>query len=50
MHYRLATENDAEVLLAIYSQYIETAITFECQLPSVEEFRQRIHDVLLFYP
>ena len=25
MHYRLATENDAEVLLAIYSQYIEDA-------------------------
>ena len=50
MQYRLAPENDAAVRLALYSQYIETAITFECQLPSVEEFRQRIHDVLLFYP
>lgn len=50
MLFRLATEKDAEALLAIYSQYIETPITFECELPTVEEFRQRIRDVLAFYP
>ena len=50
MRYRLATEADAEVLLTIYGQYIETEITFEYRLPSLDEFRKRIRDILLFYP
>lgn len=50
MRYRLATEADAEALLAIYGQYIETAITFECRLPSIDEFRKQIRNILLFYP
>lgn len=50
MRYRLATEADAEVLLTIYGQYIETEISFEYRLPSLDEFRKRIRDILLFYP
>ena len=37
---RVATEADAEEILAIYAKYIEqTAITFEYVVPSIEEFR-----------
>lgn len=44
---RIATENDAEELLNIYAPYVEkTAITFEYEVPSVEEFRTRIRNIL----
>lgn len=42
---------DAEALLSIYAPYVrETAITFEYEVPSVEEFRGRIAAVLKRYP
>ena len=48
---RIATENDAEELLNIYVPYVEkTAITFEYEVPSVEEFRIRIRNILKKYP
>lgn len=48
---RIATEADAEKILAIYAPYIEhTAITFEYEVPSVEEFRGRIRNTLKRYP
>lgn len=48
---RVATEDDAERLLAIYAPYIEhTAITFEYEVPSVEEFKGRIRNTLKRYP
>ena len=48
---RVATEGDAESLLAIYAPYVtETAITFEYEIPSVEEFRSRINNTLQKYP
>lgn len=48
---RIATEQDAEKLLAIYGYYVEnTAITFEYEVPSVEEFRRRIRQTLSKYP
>ena len=48
---RDAVPEDAEVLLAIYAPYIrETAITFEYDVPSVEEFRKRIRDISEKYP
>ena len=48
---RTATENDAEALLGIYAHYVEhTAITFEYEVPSVEEFRGRIRRTLIRYP
>ncbi|MBO5589329.1 MAG: GNAT family N-acetyltransferase [Anaerovibrio sp.] len=48
---RSATVNDAERLLEIYSYYVtDTAISWEYDVPSVEEFRGRIEDVLKKYP
>jgi len=48
---RTATPGDAEALVAIYDYYVkETAITFEYETPSVEEFRGRIEKVLKKYP
>lgn len=48
---RIATVNDAEELLNIYTPYVEqTAITFEYDVPSIEEFTERIKTVLEKYP
>ena len=57
---RPATPDDAEALLSIYAPYVEqTAITFEYEVPSteefarritVEEFRDRIVHTLKLYP
>lgn len=48
---RTASPADAEALLRIYSYYVErTAITFEYEVPSPEEFRSRIRHTLEKYP
>jgi phosphinothricin acetyltransferase len=48
---RLATVDDASELLNIYSYYVEnTAISFECAVPSVEEFQERIANTLKRFP
>ena len=47
---RFASCNDAGKLLDIYSKYIDTPITFEYTLPSTEEFRERISNIISFYP
>ena len=48
---RKATEKDAESLVKIYAPYVEkTAITFEYEVPSVAEFRERIRNTLKKYP
>lgn len=47
---RLATTKDSDALLRIYSQYIDTAITFECILPTGEEFAERIDCIIKDYP
>ena len=48
---RVASPEDAEKLLAIYAPYVEhTAITFEYEVPSLLEFRERICHVLEKYP
>ena len=48
---RVATEADAEEILAIYAKYIEqTAITFEYVVPSIKEFRGRIRHTLERFP
>ena len=50
-HVRIAGGEDAEKLLAIYAPYVEnTAITFEYEVPSIEEFRERIEHTLSRYP
>ena len=48
---RLAESADAQALLDIYRYYVEnTAITFECEVPSLAEFRQRIENISSRYP
>ncbi len=48
---RLATVEDAPKLLEIYRYYVEsTAITYEYDVPSLEEFEKRIENVLKNFP
>lgn len=48
---RVATVQDAQALLAIYAPYVkQTAITFEYEVPSADEFASRIARVLQRYP
>ena len=51
MRIRSAVPEDAEALLEIYRPYVlHTAVTFEYEVPSVEEFRERISGVQTRYP
>lgn len=48
---RMATIEDAEEIRSIYEPYVKnTAISFEYEVPSAEEFRQRIGRTLQKYP
>jgi len=48
---RTAAAADAEAILAVYAPYIQkTAITFEYEVPSPEEFRARITNILKGHP
>lgn len=48
---RSATVKDAEALLNIYAYYVKnTAITFEYDVPTLEEFQKRITNTLKKYP
>lgn len=49
--FRFATAQDAQAILDIYRPYVEqTAITFECTLPTLEEFARRIEGIIEEYP
>ncbi len=50
MKIRLATPKDSSSLLKIYSEYINTPITFECTLPCTAAFSERIREITSFYP
>lgn len=50
MNIRFATTADSAQLLHIYAQYIGTPITFECRLPSEQEFAERIANITENYP
>lgn len=51
MKIRVATAEDAKSIQSIYAPYVEkTAVTFEYDVPSVDEFRQRIANTLKEYP
>lgn len=50
MRIRFATEEDAKKLLQIYEPYLDTPVTFEYTLPTVEEFRERIRTITACYP
>lgn len=47
---RLAAIADAPAILEIYAQYMDTPITFETELPSLEEFEERIRAITAEYP
>ncbi len=48
---RMAVAEDIPNLLEIYAPYVKnTAVTFEYDVPSVEEFTQRMNSVLKKYP
>ena len=48
--FRIADINDTDNILNIYSQYINSSITFEYCIPALDEFRNRIKNILEFYP
>ena len=50
MLFRLANSSDAQALLNIYGQYIDTPITFECVLTNLEAFKERIASIQDCYP
>lgn len=51
LNIRTASEKDAAGLLEIYRPYVEhTAITFEYDVPTIEEFAKRITHTLKQYP
>lgn len=48
---RKATVGDAKTLLEIYAPYVlHTAITFEYEVPSIDEFRKRIENTSSRFP
>lgn len=48
---RPAKFSDAKAIQSIYAPYVEkTAITFEYEVPSVQEFENRINKTLENYP
>ena len=47
---RLARPGDVDALLAIYSPYLSTTVTFEYVVPRREEFARRIADVQARFP
>jgi L-amino acid N-acyltransferase YncA len=48
---RLATKDDCASILEIYAPYItNTVITFEYQIPTIDEFRERMIKVQSSYP
>lgn len=51
VNFRFATAEDASKILEIYKYYIEnTTITFEYDVPTFVEFKERIKNTLLEYP
>lgn len=49
--FRLAQLSDAEDLLKIYAPYVKnTDITYEYEVPSIDEFKQRMENVLSKFP
>ncbi len=51
MTIRKATTDDVRQLLDIYAPYVEqTAITFECDVPTIDDFANRIATISKDYP
>ena len=48
---RMASENDVEEILRIYAPYVKnTIITFEYEVPTINEFKDRIRKISKDYP
>lgn len=48
---RFAKMEDAEELLALYTPYVtDTVITFEYEVPSLDEFKDRMRQTMKKYP
>lgn len=47
---RFAGISDSAEILKIYEQYMDTAITFEYELPTIEEFTDRVRTISAEYP
>lgn len=46
-----ATVKDASEILAIYAPYVtETAVTYECEVPTLTEFENRIRNISSLFP
>ena len=51
MKIRMATAEDSKGILEIYRPYIEeTAISFEYEVPGIDEFSDRVSGILMDYP
>ena len=51
MKIRIATTEDAKEIRKLYAPYVlNTAVSFEYEVPSVEEFQNRIGNTLKEYP
>ena len=51
MKIRRAKQEDAEAILAVYAPYVEeTTITFETQVPSLEDFQVRMAAIMEKFP
>ncbi|MBS7577115.1 MULTISPECIES: GNAT family N-acetyltransferase [unclassified Enterococcus] len=51
MKIRIATPKDSAALIEIYAPYVtDTAISFEYEVPSIEEFAERIENTLKKFP
>lgn len=49
--FRLVRIDDAEKLVEIYAPYVEnTNITFEYEVPTIEEFKKRINKITPKFP
>lgn len=42
MNIRIATIEDSGAIRAVYAPYIDTPVTFETALPTIEEFEGRV--------
>lgn len=50
MNIRFVKPQDCKQILDIYNHYINTPVTFEYNLPSEEDFANRINEISNFYP
>lgn len=51
MNIRFAKIEDAQAILDIYAAYVkQTEITFEYDIPSLQEFQERMKDIMKDYP